>query len=145
MRLDFLVDILRSPRAVFDVVGNLENDPKWQSAVLHAAKLTDGPVDMGTRFRHLFQVAGHKMEVDYEFIDYAAPRQYALHCSWGRLSFRTSVLFEPIAKGTRDSGVIEGHVRGALNVALVALSRRRRREIEADLQNLKRLMESRAL
>jgi len=145
MRLEFLIDIHRPLREVFHVVGNLENDPKWQSAVLEVEKVTDGPIDTGTRFRHVYRLAGRKAKVDLEFVDYAAPRHYELHCTWGPLTFSTKVFMEPIPKGTRTFTFIEGHGRGGLTLALVALTRRRQREIAADLQNLKSLMESGAL
>src|SRR5438445_11333602 len=58
MRLEFAIDIHRPLRDVFAVVGNLENDPKWQAAVISASKITPGPIAEGARFRHVVNIMG---------------------------------------------------------------------------------------
>jgi uncharacterized membrane protein len=142
MRLEFTVDIHRPVQEVFRVVGDLSNDPKWQSAVVEATKVTDGPVAEGARFRHVFRIMGRRTPLDVEFLHYAPMRRYVLSCSAGPLVFSTEVRFEPIARGTRVVTLIAGNPRGLLKVAAVTLSSHRRHEIEADLLNLKRMMEA---
>ena len=56
MRLEFTIEIRRRPRDVFAVVGNLENDPRWQLAVVTGSKLTTGPIGKGARFRHVMNL-----------------------------------------------------------------------------------------
>jgi uncharacterized membrane protein len=142
MRLEFTVDIHRPVQDVFGVVGDLANDPKWQSAVVEVAKVTDGPIAEGTRFRHVFRIMGRKTVLDVEFLHYAPGRRYVLNCCAGPLVFSTEVCFEPIARGTRVVTLVAGNPKGLLKVAAVTLSNHRRHEIEADLQNLKRMMET---
>jgi hypothetical protein len=69
----------RSPRDVFAVVGNLENDRKCQAAVIEASKITAGPIAEGTRFRHFFRIMGRGPVLDVEFLHYAPAERYVLN------------------------------------------------------------------
>jgi len=145
MRFEFSIEIHRPLRDVFALVGNLENDPKWQSAVVTAKKLTAGPVGAGTRFRHVMRVMGRQTDLDLEMVDHEPERRYVLNGTYGLLLFTTEVRFERIAQGTRLVTLIEVHAKGVLRFAAMALSNHRKSEIEADLHRLKLLMESGAI
>jgi uncharacterized membrane protein len=145
MRLEFSIDIHRPLREVFAVVGNLENDPKWQSAVITVNKLTAGPIGEGTRFRHEMKIMGRRGDLEVEIVNHEPGQRYALHCIYGALIFGTEVRFERIAQGTRLVTLVDGKPKGLLKVAAITLSNFRRSEIEADLRTLKQLMESGAL
>jgi uncharacterized membrane protein len=142
MRLEFTIDIHRPPRDVFALVGNLENDPKWQSAVVSATKTTAGPIGEGTRFRHVVRLMGRPANLDIEVVHHEPGAGYALHCLSGPLAFGTEVRFQRIVQGTRVVTLVEGQAKGLLRLAAVALSHHRQSEIEADLRNLKQLMEA---
>jgi hypothetical protein len=145
MNLEFTVEIFRPPRDVFAVVGDLENDPKWQSAVIATTKLTSGPIAKGTRFRHVMKLMNRRADLDIEFVRHDPYERYVVQCNFGPLAFGTEVRFEPTSKGTRLVTLVAGRPKGVLKLAAVTLSDYRRSEIEADLINLKDLMESRAL
>ncbi len=145
MRLEFKIDIHRPVPDVFRVVGNLENDPKWQQAVTEATKISAGPIAEGTRYRHVVRMMGRARVVDIEFRHYARERLYVLACVSGPLEFSTEVSFEPIADGTRLVTMVAGQPKGLVKLAAITLSNHRRHEIEADLHNLKRMMEARLL
>jgi uncharacterized membrane protein len=145
MRLEFTIDIHRPPCDVFALVSNLENDPKWQVAVVAARKVTEGPIGEGTRYRHVVKLMGRPTELDIEIVHHEPGQRYALHCICGPLTFGTEVRFERIDMGTRLVTLVEGQPKGLLRLAAVALSRHRQSEIEADLRRLKQLMESAAL
>ena len=142
MRLEFMIDIARPVRDVFGVVGNLENDPKWQKAVIEATKVSPGPIAEGTRFRNVVRLMGRASVVDIEFLDYARERRYVLDCATGPFEFTTEVSFEPIGRGTRMVTLVAGQPKGLAKLAAITLSSHRRHEIEADLKNLKRMMEA---
>ena len=142
MRLEFAIDIDRPVPDVFGVVGNLENDPKWQKAVTQATKVSPGPIAEGTRFRHLVRLMGRTSVVDMEFRQYAPEQRYVLGCVTGPFEFSTEVTFEPIARGTRMVTLVAGQPKGLAKLAAITLSNHRRHEIEADLHNLKRMLEA---
>lgn len=142
MRLEFVIDVQCPVPDVFDVVGNLENDPKWQKAVTPATKVSEGPIGEGTRFRHLVRLMGRQSAIDIEFRQYVPGQRYVLDCVTGPFEFMTDVRFEPIPGGTRLVTMVAGQPKGILKLAAVTLSNYRRREIDADLQTLKRMMEA---
>jgi hypothetical protein len=131
MRLEFAIDIHRPPRDVFALVGNLENGPKWQSAVVSAAKLAAGPIGEGTRFRHVVKLMGRSANIDIEVVHHEPGAGYALHCISGPLTFGTAVRFRRVAQGTRLVTLVEGQAKGLLKLVAVALSHHRQSEIEA--------------
>jgi hypothetical protein len=145
MRLQFTIDIHRTLTDVFGVVGNLENDPRWQRAVTEAKKVSAGPIAEGTRFRHVVRLMGRPTVVDMAFLHFDRERRYVLDCVTGPLEFTTDVRFEPIARGTRMVTSVAGQPRGLVRLAAITLSNHRRHEIESDLHNLKRMMEARLL
>lgn len=142
MRLEFTIDIHRPVRDVFSVVADLANDPKWQEAVTQATRVTTGPIGEGTRFRHVVRLMGRATALDLEFLQYARERSFVLSCASGPLEFTTEVSFEPIARGTRMVSLIAGRPRGLVRLAAITLSNHRRHEIDADLRNLKRMLEA---
>ena len=142
MRLEFTIDIHRPVADVFGVVGNLENDTKWQKAVTQVTKLSEGPIAAGTRFRHLVRVMGRPTPLDVEFVHHVPNRHYLLSCATGPLTFSTDVRFDRTARGTRLVTLVAGNPTGLVRLAAITLSNHRRHEIEADLHNLKQMMEA---
>jgi uncharacterized membrane protein len=142
MRLEFTIEIQRPLRDVFSVVGNLENDPRWQQAVTNVTKVSTGPIVEGTRFRHVVRLMGRPTVVDMEFLHFDRERRYVLDCVTGPLEFTTDVRFEPVARGTRMVTLVAGQPKGLVKLAAITLSNHRRHEIESDLHNLKRMMEA---
>ena len=145
MRLEFMIDIHRPVPEVFGVVGNLENDPKWQKAVTQATKVSAGPIAEGTRFRHVIRLMGRATVAELEFRHYVPARRYVLGCVSGPFEFTTEVTFEPIARGTRMVTLVAGQPKGLVKLAAITLSSHRRHEIEADLHNLKQMLEAGSL
>ena len=45
------VEIARSPEDVFDYLSDMGNEVRWNADCVSMEQLTDGPVEVGTRFR----------------------------------------------------------------------------------------------
>jgi Polyketide cyclase / dehydrase and lipid transport len=146
VRLEFSIEIERSVEDIYDVVGNPENDVKWQDAVMEVHKLTPGPIQAGSRYRHTLKIFGKRMGVDVEFIERQPHSGYVLQCRSTPFDFETRVQLTPLkrqeGRSTRLDTIVEGRPTGAARVAAVVLSRHRSAEIDRDLRTLKRLMES---
>jgi hypothetical protein len=142
VRLEFSIEIERSAEDIYELVGNPENDVKWQGAVLEVKKLTSGPIRAGSRYRHTFRILGKRMDADVEISARQPHSSYVLQCVSGPLAFETRVQLRRAGRGTHVDTVIEGRPSGVVRIATVALSRHRRGEIERDLRTLKRMMES---
>ena len=142
VRLEFSIEIARTAEDIYDLVGNPENDVKWQGAVLEVRKLTPGPLRTGSRFQHTLRVLGKRMDVDVEISERQPHSTYVLQCVSGPLAFETRVRLRRVGRGTLVDTVVEGRPSGVVRIAAVALSRHRSAEIDRDLRTLKRLMES---
>jgi hypothetical protein len=146
VRLAFSIEIERSVEDIYELVGNPENDVKWQSAVLDVRKLTPGPIRAGSRYQHTLRILGKRMAVDVEISERQPHSSYVLQCVSGPLTFETRVQLTKVqgrdGRATLVDTVVEGHPSGVVRVAAVALSRHRRAEIDRDLRTLKRMMES---
>ncbi len=90
MRLEFSIEIERSVEDIYELVGNPENDVKWQDAVVEVHKLTPGPIQTGSRFRHTLRIFGKRMGVDVEFIERQPHSGYVLQCRSAPFDFETA-------------------------------------------------------
>src|SRR6266496_1250538 len=131
LRKSFTVDIARSPIDVYRVISDHEYDVKWQSVVAEVHKLSAGPVRAGSRFRHILALMGTRMEAELEVAETRAAELHAFSASAGPFAFDARVVLTDI----------DGRVKGIGRLAAVTLSHLRRREIAADHERLKRLME----
>ena len=142
MRLAFSIEIERSVEDIYELVGNPENDVKWQDAVVEVHKLTPGPIQAGSRYRHTLRIFGKRMGIDVEVIERQPHSGYVLQCRSAPFDFETRVQLRRRGGATLLDTIIEGRPTGAARVAAVVLSRHRSGEIERDLHKLKRLMEA---
>jgi hypothetical protein len=142
VKLEFSIEIQRSAEDVFALVGNPENDVKWQGAVIEVEKLTPGPIRMGTRYRHTLKILGKRVAVEVEFIERELHSGYILQCRSAPFDFETRVRLRGAGRSTVVETVVECRPTGAARIAAVVLSRHRSAEIDRDLRALKRMMES---
>ncbi len=142
MRFEFSVQIRRPPEEVFAIVSDLENDPKWQAAVLRSERLTPGGTNVGTRFRQWVNLVGTRTRLDIEFQEFEPQHRYVLLCTCGPFVFESEVRFFSTRGGTELEVLVRGRPTGIARIAASVLSRHRSAEIEADLGNLKGLLEA---
>jgi carbon monoxide dehydrogenase subunit G len=142
IRLEFSIEIQRSPAHVFALVADPENDVQWQSAVVAVRKITPGAIRTGSRYQHTLSILGKHTDIDIEITERRAPSGYIMRSLGTAFDFEMRVQFQPTQGGTRLEAVIEGRPSGVARIAAVILSRHRRAEIRRDLRTLKRMMES---
>jgi Polyketide cyclase / dehydrase and lipid transport len=142
VRLAFSIEIKRSAEDIYALVGDPENDVRWQAAVLAVHKVTPGPIRTGSRYRHTLRILGKRLDVDVEFVERQLHSGYVMHCRSTPFDFETRVRLRRSGSGTLLDTVVEGRPTGVARVAAVVLSRHRSAEIDRDLQRLKRMMES---
>ena len=144
VRLEFSIEIERSAEDIYELVGDPENDPKWQGAVVDVKKLTPGPIRTGSRYRHTLRMLGKRVAVEVEFIERRLHAGYTMQSVSAPFDFETRVELTrtPDGPGTRVETIVVGRPVGAARIAAVVLSRHRAAEIDRDLRTLKRKMEA---
>jgi len=143
MALDVLasIEIPRPPDEVAAYQFDPANDPTWIGGVTRAERLTEGPMDVGSRVRRVGSFVGRPIEWVMDVVEHVPGRRLAMHAI--RSPFPMDVTYDlaPSPHGTRATIRIRGEAArmygllGPLTPLLV------RRSVQSDLSRLKRAIE----
>ncbi|HEX9038527.1 MAG TPA: SRPBCC family protein [Ktedonobacterales bacterium] len=143
--LEFSIVINRPVEEVFAFVGNPENYPKWFSGSREVKITSAGPIGVGTTFRTVISLLGRRIEGDIEFTEYEPNRSFTEKTTSGPFPVESRVTFERVEGGTRITDTQLAEPGGFFKLAEPLLARLIKRQIEADLANLKDLLEAHAV
>lgn len=137
------VFIPRRPEDVFDYLDKAENLPVWDSSIMEAEQISDGPNDVGSRWRGGSKILGRRFEWVVEIFEREPPRRTASRVVEGKLQFTVTNTLEPEGDGTRFTYRVEAapglaDVFGRLADPLV--EKAQRRTVRANLDTLAELL-----
>jgi uncharacterized protein YndB with AHSA1/START domain len=140
------VTIERPIEEVFALLTDPTRSPEWSKHSIRGELLTEGPPRVGSRRRTVVKgFAGiGTMESVFEVTEIDPLRAVALRqisASWGG-SGATRYTFTPVDGGTRVDWTWELNFQGPMRLFERPMVPFARRAFQADLENLKRLMES---
>jgi uncharacterized protein YndB with AHSA1/START domain len=141
MRVEHIAVINRPVEEVFAYATDPAHVSEWQSSALEAS--VDGPLQAGATGREVRKFLGRRMESTMRIEAYEPPRKFALQVTSGPVPFHVEQMTEPEGEGTRLSVVIEGEPGGFFKLAEPLVERAVRRELEANTETLKDILESR--
>lgn len=95
------VFINRPPAEVFEFLNKTENIPIWDSSVIHAEQVDDGPVGLGTRSKGTSKILGRQFDWMTENIHFDPPKHTVIRSVEGKFGFTISNILKPEASGTR--------------------------------------------
>ncbi len=137
------IHVDRPPDVVFAFVGDAANNPKWRKNVVRTVWLDDAPMGVGRRGRQAARLLGREWTVDAVVAEWDPPRSAAWRTVQGPVSVRSWVHVEPDGSGSLVSGGADGNFTGPIGRLLTRLAVPRMvRQAEADLETLRRLLES---
>lgn len=116
----------------------------WQTSVLKTEQISEGPTQVGTRFKHSLKFMGLADETKPEVTIHNPPHEFAYKDPDARVSFQTFYTFAEVPEGTQVTVRIESNLnqsvlgRLAMPLFLTAL----RRQFDADMETLKALLEA---
>jgi uncharacterized protein YndB with AHSA1/START domain len=134
------IEIERSPESVFDYLSDMANEPSWNPDCVSVEQLTEGPVDVGTRFRAKWKQSPF---VEAECTEHERPRHWR-YMNGGPISVDLAITLEPSgADGTRMTahGVWTPH--GWFRLIFPIFARVMRRAEAQTVANAKRALEDR--
>ncbi len=144
MRVEESVEINRPVEEVFSYVDNPENLPQWSALALEARKEAQGPLREGDRFTAVGKFLGRRFETPFEVSSYEPNRRYTHRATGGPLPRQEwTYTYEEVSGGTRLTRVAEGEPSGFFKLADPLIERALKRQVRADLENLKDLLEAR--
>ncbi|MGA2504993.1 MAG: SRPBCC family protein [Anaerolineales bacterium] len=135
----------RPVQEVFDFISDFRNGPQWQSGLLGVGRITEYPLGVGTRFTSVRKFMGRKMESGIEFTAFEVNKKFAIRSYSGSSPFKQTFLFEDTGEGTRVKTVFELELGGLMSLAEPLVAPRVRREMKADFETLREIIESRVM
>jgi carbon monoxide dehydrogenase subunit G len=97
----------RTPEEVFAYLTDAANFPIWDSSIVEAEKLTEGPVAVGTRFRGASKVMGRRFDWTTEITECQPGRRTVSKSVEGSMNFTVVNELEPVGESTRFTYRIE--------------------------------------
>jgi len=96
---DLNTQIYRPLKQVFSFVTTPENDFQWQYGTLASAQISDGQMGIGSLFRSVSHLAGHRIESVYEVTEFESNKSYGFKSLSGPMDSHTLYTFE-VTKGS---------------------------------------------
>jgi len=144
-RIETSIVINRPLEEVFAFTTDLENQPKYQPRLLEAKKTSEGPIGVGTTWRLVGKVLGQRMEFEQQCIEYEPNRKFVGRPRSGPFPLEERRTYEQVQGGTRFNLTFDFQPRAFMKLAEPLFVSMLKRQAEADLANLKNLMEAHVL
>jgi carbon monoxide dehydrogenase subunit G len=136
------VTINRPRDLVFDFVSDPANDARWRKGSRCAEWTSPGPVGVGSTMRSVDRVMGREIEGTSEITAWDPPRMYAFRSLGSSFPAEFRLKFAPLDGRTRLTMVGRIEFRGILKLFEWLFGGQVRRQVEDDLETLRRLLES---
>ena len=144
MRVEESIEIRRPLNEVFDYVANPENLPEWSSLAIEVKDAPE-PLNEGDAFTTVGKFLGRRFETPFERASYEPNRRYTDRAARGPVPDQEwTYTFEEVSEGaTRLTRAAEGEPGGFFKLADPLIERALKRQVRADLETLKDLLEAR--
>ncbi len=93
--------IYRPLKQVFGFVSTPENDFQWQYGTLASVQISDGEMGIGSLFRSVSHLVGHRIESVYEVTEFEPEKRYGFKSLSGSMDSHTLYTFEVVKGSTR--------------------------------------------
>ena len=141
IRVAKTMHIARSPEVVFDFLADASREGEWNETVLTIAKVSEGPVGQGSRFRGTYKRIG---QLDSTITAYDRPRQLGFHSEGRALTMDFAFRFAPEAGGTQVQALAEIRLRGPMRLLEPFMGGMMDREFSTREPAIKRALEGTA-
>jgi uncharacterized membrane protein len=138
--LDQSIEIDRPPEEVFAYLTDISRLPEWQSSVSEVT--ADGPVREGSRVVETREFMGRRARSTLEVAEYQPSRRFVLRTVDGPITFEVDHRLEHRLDRTHLTISARAKVPGLFGFAARPFVKSAERELRADLERLKELLES---
>jgi uncharacterized protein YndB with AHSA1/START domain len=138
------VIINRSADEVFEYLSDGESFSKWATEIVESEKTSDGPVGVGTTYKHVAQMLGRKVENHYEVTEYEVNRKISMKSTSGPVPAEFTMTVASVDGSSEFTIRAEAEVGGFFKLAEPLVARTMTRQQEANLANLKDMLEAQA-
>jgi uncharacterized protein YndB with AHSA1/START domain len=145
IRIKNSTQIGRPRDEVFDFLTSIDNLPKWQGNVVHAASLSDGPVRIGFQFEQTIKMGPRKMRAVCTITDIKANERFGFSMkSSGPVDCDARFELQPVVGGTRLTMNGVARLKGLWRLLQPIVGGELRKETRAELATMKLLLEAAA-
>jgi polyketide cyclase/dehydrase/lipid transport protein len=142
INLNMSTMIYRPISQIFDFMSTPENDFQWQYGTLASARISEGVSKIGTSFRSIGHLMGHRVQSTFEVTEYEMNKKYSFKSLSGPLQSHTSYTFE-IDKGSTQINIsIQVNVINFFQVNQGVLEKKMKKQLKENLAMLKNLLEA---
>lgn len=128
-----------APEALFDYCVDLRNELEWNPTARSMEKLTDGPVDVGTKF--LARWKGAPSAIEVTCLEFERPLRW-VHHNGGPIAVTFTGVVEPAeGGGSRLSVRFDARPSGWFRLLFPAFLVMARRQEKANMTHLRRALE----
>ena len=114
--------IRRPVEEVFDFVADQRTEPTYNSNMQASEKITEGPIDVGTRFRATIRAGRRLLPMDIEYTGLDRPHRIASTTHMSTADFSGSLTFTPTPDGTRLRWSWQTRPKGAVRLLAPVLT-----------------------
>jgi carbon monoxide dehydrogenase subunit G len=137
--------INRPVEEVFAFISNPENLSRWRAGTLELARTSSEPLSVGSIFKGRFTFLGRPFDGNLEIILHEPHQRYGTRLTEGPFPLEARYALVPAGSGTYLTLVIEGEPGGFFKLAEPLVVSLAKRSYEADLHNLKEMLEAQAV
>ena len=141
LQIETSVDINRPVEQVAEFFSDNENALLWQTGLLET-RLTSEPNRVGSTWTDVVKVLGRRIELSFVVTEYEPEAKFAFKSTAGSIPVSGSYTMEPVGDGARVIFALEGEPGGFFRLAEPIVRRVTLRQWEANLANLKDLLEA---
>jgi uncharacterized protein YndB with AHSA1/START domain len=140
MKFTNIITINRPPADVFEFLAGFENVPLWNYAISETSKITDGPVQVGSRYRQTRTLPSPSEET-FEVTEIEPDRKLSIQGDLGPFHGEVSYLLESAGNGTAVTNTMNLQPSGPLRLVAPLAASRVKSAVAANLVALKQILE----
>jgi len=141
VEVEYSVTIRRPVGEVFALVGDPDRDPEWGTLMVESAKLSPEPLGVGSVFQQRAVFMGIRPLVRLQVTEYEPCKSMAYRVNEPVIADHRRV-FEETPEGTRLTFSIRLEPPRKYQLGAAMMRRGAQRQVEADLNHIKEMMES---
>lgn len=141
---EFEVSIIinRPPQDVFNAITDLSKQHLWQNNVESVEWTSNGSTGVGSTMNAVGKFLGRKIETGAEVTVWDPPQRLAWKGVNGPYPIEVDSTFEPYGEGTRFTSVVRAEFGGFFKLAEGLAGKQIQKQIAANYETLKLMMES---
>lgn len=145
-RNEHSLEIAAAPADVFPWLADSERRLRWMGALVESEPLTNGPPEVGSRYRDVFEDHGQRIELEAELVEVAPGERLTARLVSKGFESTSSQRLEATREGTRlTAGLETRYTILAARLLAPLVTRHAQKQLEADLARLKELVEAEAI